>query len=99
MGGASRRIPAAELGGITGSEPVPVGLVAHLQRDPRAGWAVEEITRGECVLALIDNTVPARTRPIQVLDHLQAATQGVRGLRGTRGDAEQAAELLIAALA
>jgi hypothetical protein len=93
--GVSRRTSAADLGGVTGNEPVPIGLVAHLRYDAVAGWSVEELSRGQVALALIDNTVPAQSRPVEMMDHLQAATDGVRGLRGTRGDADEAARRLI----
>lgn len=93
--GPARRTPVSDIGGHTGTDPVPLELVAHLRYDPAAGWAVEELTRGRTALALLDNTVPARTRPTEVMDHLQAATAGVRGLSGTRGDAAEAAERLL----
>src|SRR4051794_22885445 len=98
-GGQGVRTPVAHLGGVAGHEPVPLALVAHLQYDSAAGWAVDELTRGQTALALIDNTVPAQTRPVEVMDHLQAATNRSRGLRGTRGDATETADILMTMLA
>jgi hypothetical protein len=95
IGGAGRRTPVADLGGAAGSDSAPMGLVAHLRYDESLGWSVAELSRSQIALALIDNTVPAQTRPLEVMDHLQAATGGASGLRGTRGDAEDAARRLI----
>jgi len=98
-GGAGRRTPVTELGGRAGTQPVPLALVAHLRFDAAAGWAVEELSRGRTALALIENTVPAQTRPVEVMDHLQAATEGgVLGLSGTRGEAVEAAKRLLSVL-
>ena len=97
-GGPPHRVTAEAIGGHTGTEPVPMALVAHLRYDPVAGWAVEELSRGRTAMALLDNTVPARTRPVEVMDHLQAATDGVRGLTGTRGEADDAAARLLSLL-
>lgn len=97
-GGPAVRQHASEFGGVTGSEPMPVGMVAALAFDPDAGWAVEELTRGPAVLRLLDNTVAARSRTDAALDALDLATQGAILLGGTRGDADDAAVLLIDAL-
>jgi hypothetical protein len=94
-GGPGRRTPVEEFGGEPGSEPVPLGLVAHLRYDAAAGWVVAEMSRGQTALALIDNTIAARTRPVDVMDHVQAATAGVRGIAGTRGEAADAARRLL----
>ena len=45
-GGPPHRVTAEAIGGHTGTEPVPMALVAHLRYDPGAGWAVEELSRG-----------------------------------------------------
>jgi len=93
--GMVRRTPIAELNGTAGVEPVRIGLVAQVRFDAESGWSLEELSPGQVALALIDNTVPAQTRPVEVMDHLQAATDGARGLRGTRGDAAEAAQDLL----
>jgi len=97
-GGAGLRTPVSDLGGTAGTEPVPLALVAQLRYDAASGWAVEELSAGRNALALIENTIPAQTRPVEVMDHLQAATEGVRGLSGTRGEADEAAERLLSVL-
>jgi hypothetical protein len=97
-GGPNRRVPAADFGGVTGRAPVRAGLVVVLRYDATTGWAVAPLTRGQSVLHLIDNTVPARTRPRAVLTALTALTDGATALTGTRGDADEAAAHLLALL-
>lgn len=97
-GTASARMDAADLGGRTGYGPAPVGLIAALRYDGAAGWSTEPLTRGQAVLRLIDNTVPARSRPRAVLTAIGQATEGAQIVAGTRGDATEAAERLVALL-
>lgn len=96
--GPSRRVPATELGGRVGSGSAEVTLVALLQHDSGAGWAVQPSSPGQVALAMLENTVPARTRPRAVLAAVTAAASGAAGVRGTRGEAEEAAPLLLALL-
>jgi hypothetical protein len=54
------------------------------------------MSTGQCVLALLANTVPARERPAEVLAVLARATGSARGLRSERGAAGRTARALIA---
>ena len=93
-GSAPRRVDVADLGGRAGQGCVPVGLVAHLRYQP-GGPGLSPLTPGAAALALIDNCVPARTRPVEVLDAVTAAVRGVVAVAGTRGDAQAAAAELL----
>jgi hypothetical protein len=94
-GSARRRVPVHEMGGTAGARGASVGLMAHLRYDADAGWAVEEIGAGRAVLALIDNTVAARSRPRAMLTAAGQAIESARAVAGTRGDADEAARLLL----
>lgn len=74
---------------------VPIGLVAALRFDTHAGWDIEEISRGQAVFAMCDNTVAVQRRPRDTLDYLNRALGGARAIRGTRGEAAESAELLL----
>ena len=95
-GGGSTRQPVEDPG------PVPVGLVALLRyRSDRTGGAddpspVEAVTptRADAVVAVLDETVCARSRPDEALDAALRITEGDI-LRGERGEAEAAAAWLI----
>jgi hypothetical protein len=97
-GGPPQRMTAPDIGGPVGRGPRPVGLIVVLRYDAAAGWDVEPLTRGQAVLQLLDNTIPARSRPRAVLSALDRATEHARCLAGTRGDADAAAELLLTKL-
>ena len=92
-GGHKERHPVPRGRGRT---PVPVGLIVHTRYRKGARWRLAPLSAGECVLALLANTVPARDRPGEVLAALARATAGARGFRGDRGPAGQTARALIA---
>jgi hypothetical protein len=92
----SARTPVQHLGGTVGA-PARLGVVAHLQYDAARGWAPEPTTAAHLMLALLDNTVAARTRPVAAMDHLQAAIATAHGITGPRGDATDAAARVLLA--
>jgi hypothetical protein len=97
-GSPPHRVTASDVGGPVGRGPRPVGLIVVLRYDRAAGWNVRPLSRGQAVLQLLDNTIPARSRPRAVLTALDRATEPARCLAGTRGDADAAAELVLAEL-
>jgi hypothetical protein len=93
VGTASRREP------VTASvPPAPVALVAFLRHVEGATLEIRPITRATAVIAMLDETVCARSRPDPSLDAAMAATHGTL-LRGVRGEATQAATWLLDRLA
>ena len=86
------------LGGVAGTDPVPVGLVAATTYERDAEWAPARLTPGEGVLALLGDTLPAQTRPAEWMPTLRIATQGAVILQGTRGEADDLAPVLLATL-
>jgi hypothetical protein len=89
----------AELGGLAGTEPIPVDLVVVTQFRPGAAWRPTELTSGEAVLELMANTVPAQERPEESLATLRLVAQRARVLRSERGEAALAAEAILSHLA
>lgn len=86
------RVRAAELGAATLTEPVRVVAVADVRYQADASWSVEELTRGQTAMRLLDNAVAAQSRPVEVLDTVLAALGSLRvGVQGRRGDADLAA--------
>src|SRR3954471_1200874 len=94
-GSARHRVPVDRIGGRIGCGSAPVGLVAHLRYDGQTGWCVEDLTPGRAALALIDNTVAARSRPRAMLNAVGHATSSAGAVAGTRGDADEAAHRLL----
>jgi hypothetical protein len=94
-GRASEVVPASEIGsGAPPEGPLPVGLVAQLRHDA-VGWQTESLSRAQTTLALIDNAVPAQSRPGDTLTACSAAARQAVGVAGTRGEAAETAALLI----
>ncbi len=94
-GSEGRSVPVEALGMAARRGPAHVKLVAALRYDLAAGWNIESLTPSQAALRLLDNTVAARTRPRAVLTALEALTKHLRAFEGTRGDADQAAALLL----
>jgi hypothetical protein len=97
-GGLPRRVDAETMGAVTGRGPRPVGVVVVLRYDGEVGWDVRPLTRGQAVLQLLDNTIPARSRPRAVLTALDRATERAQCMSGTRGDADEAATIIVGKL-
>ena len=66
-----------------------------LRFDAEAGWAIEEITRAQSIMAMCDNTVAIQRRPKDTLDYLGRALAGARAMTGSRGEATETAARLL----
>ena len=95
--------PARVREGVTGSrrepvaasvDPTPVALVALLRFRDGAIFEVQPLSRADAVIAVLDETVCARSRPDLALDAALAVTTGTL-LRGSRGEAADAATRLL----
>lgn len=85
--GRQRRCTVEELGGVAGTEPLPVGLVvvSHYKRE--AHWRPRRLTQGQGALALLAHTVSARRQPVRALATLQRIVSCAPVLKGARGEA------------
>ncbi len=86
------------LGGSAGEDGVPVGAVVVTSYEAGADWRPERLSAGEGALALLENAVPARERPREVMRAVSRATDGAVVIRSDRGEAEAMAPLLLAEL-
>lgn len=90
------RRSAESLGGVIGERPLPVGLVALTEYNPRVlGWRPRRLSAGQGVLKLFAHAVAARRRPTAVLAALERATADALTLEGRRGEAERAAATIL----
>jgi hypothetical protein len=95
-GAPVRTVLAAELGGTTGTAPLPLAMVVATSFRAGARWRPRRMTPGQLALTLLQNAVVARTRPAHALDRVARAARGDPvGLRGVRGDADDAAHMLL----
>ena len=89
------KITAAELGGPSGTKPLPVGLVLMTQFKSGARWRPRKLTAGRGVLELLFNTVSARRSPQKALATLQRVTAQAEVLKGVRGNATELVDALL----
>ena len=96
--GTKTKPPALETFGCRVEQrPLSASLIALTQYHPEGKWQPRLITSGEAALALLDNTVPARSRPRQSLDAIVQMLDGTQCLSTPRGEAKLAAEALLQA--
>jgi hypothetical protein len=89
------KITVAELGGHTGTKPLPVGLVLMTQYKNGARWRPRKLTAGNGVLEMLFNTVSARRSPGRALATLQRVAAQADVLKGVRGDAGKVVPALL----
>jgi len=95
-GGIGRRYPVGQFGGVVGVGPATVALVASVRFEAGAAWDIVATPAADGVLALLDNTVSARSHPAAALAATAAVARGASFVRGRRGDADDAAGELLA---
>jgi hypothetical protein len=92
-----KNLRAEELGGASGTEPLPVGLIV-LTRYKRGGSFIpRRLSAGRAILELLANTVPARRKPEAVLKMLERAA-GAVAIKSVRGEAKETARLILDSL-
>ncbi len=93
--GAITKSSAEALGALSGSKPLPVGLVAFARYRPGARWRPMRLTPGQGLLALLAHTAPVRRRPQASLAALERAVSPALILKGVRGEAAHAVPSLL----
>lgn len=93
-----RRQPAEEMGAASGTEPLPVGLVAVTQYLPGARWAPRALSPGKAVMELLNNAIPAQNQPDMVLSTLEQVVPRAAVVKGPRGEASAAARAILTEL-
>jgi hypothetical protein len=92
----AQRVSPSSLGARIAKDPVRLAMIATLRYEPTVhDFAPQLVTRGQGILDLLANTVPAQSRPVEALNALQRATADAIAVRGVRGDADQAAAALL----
>jgi len=89
------KVTAAELGGRSGTKPLPVRLVLLTQFKSGARWRPRKLTAGRGVLELLFNTVSARRSPEKALATLQCVASQADLLKGVRGNATEVVASLL----
>jgi hypothetical protein len=91
----TRRVPVAALGAEPGTVPLPVGLVIVTSYRAGARWRPRRLTPALALLAMMRNTVAARSRPQHAMAILRQAVIGSTALAGPRGEAPAAVAAIL----
>ena len=79
--------------------PLKAGLIVAAPFDERRPSRLQSISSGNAVLALLDNTVSARSDPARALAVLERVVVPAAALKGVRGEATAFAEILLSRFA
>jgi hypothetical protein len=93
--GRSRRVDPSELSASVGRKPIMARLILVTRHRPGAQWGPQRISRGEGMLALLTNTVAARSDPARALGTLTRLLAGATILKGSRGEADALVDHLV----
>jgi hypothetical protein len=85
------------LGGRSGIDPLPIGLIAVTTYRPGAEWNPRTLSPGEGMLALLAHALSGHERPAQPLAVTRRAVADAIRLEGERGEAAVAAAALLEA--
>ncbi len=80
-------VPAAELGGKTGVNPIPIGAVLLTEYDAKSEWEPQRLTVGQGIMEMIPHTIPRNFNTEFSLKVLNTAVTDAIILKGSRGDA------------
>jgi hypothetical protein len=100
-GASSQKDARRLLGGVLSGplpSPIPLGWVLISRYEAGSSWQPRQLTCGEALLGLLDNTVPLRSRPEQSVKTLATAIANARGFEGMRGEAANFAQQALALL-
>ncbi|MBI4670315.1 MAG: hypothetical protein HY741_01430 [Chloroflexi bacterium] len=95
----NQKLSFQELGGVIGKRALPVGAILVTKYRAGAKWRPKPLTPGIGALALLANTVTARTHQVQVLETLACVTAQATILKSARDEARVLAPQLLAQLA
>ena len=92
------RVSAASLGGQMGTKPLPVRLVLVSNYKEGARWRPRRLSEGEGALAMLANTIPARSRPDEAFAAFRQLVPHAQILKGVRGEASEMVDSVLRTL-
>ena len=93
--GRPEKIRVEDLGGKSGSRPLPVTLIVSTTYKAGAIWRPRKLSAGNGVLELLSHTVNARRRPDLALATLPKIAANATILKGVRGEAGKTAHAIL----
>lgn len=88
-------VPVEKFGGVAGNKAIPVGLIVLTQYKKGARWLPKSLSPGRGLMEIIAHTLPIRNKPEFTLKVLNNMMNRAIITKTKRGDAAQAADLII----
>ncbi len=85
-----------DIGGTIAKDPTPVQLVVLTKYLEGAAWKPRENSQAQAMMALFERAILARDKPEFALSVLQRVVERASVLKVTRGEADEAAEAILA---
>jgi hypothetical protein len=92
------KLTVESLGGQSGVQPLPVGLILMTTYKRGATWRPRRLSAGEGALELLANTVAARRQPEQTLATLRRVVSRAPVLKGSRGEVHRVVDSILQTL-
>ena len=93
--GIATLISVEELGANTAPQPLKVGMIVQTTYQPGSRWRPRELTSGQAMMAMLDNTVVIREIPQLAMKILSASSRNVVAITSSRGECEGVAQYLL----
>ena len=84
-----RVIPVDQIGGVSGTKPIPVGTVLLTKYQPGMSWHPRGLSSGKAILKILKNSVSVRRKPDVVMEVLQRAVDAAKIVGSFRGEASE----------
>lgn len=84
-----RQVDPASIGGLIGTEPIPVGMVVLTEYQENAAWEPRTLTTGQGIIEMIPHTIPRRFNTEFSLKVLNTSVSDAIILKCFRGDASE----------
>jgi hypothetical protein len=92
---AQTKYTAERLGALSGSEPLPVGVVVISKYEAGTRWQPALLSHGQGALELLAHSIAVRSKPDDTLRRLQKLVGHSVFIQGTRGEAHEAAASIL----
>lgn len=89
------KYPINTFGGVSGTKPLPVGLVLTTEYKQGTRWRPKQVPSGQGLLAILANTVSAQRNPTKALATLQQVVLKAPVLKGVRGETDEVVDALL----
>jgi hypothetical protein len=93
--GRTARVPASAFGAVSGTTPLPIGLVLVTSYRPGGDWRPRRLTPAPTLNALMLHTVAARGTPKHSMPILKQAVSNGIAFAGQRGEASQLVSAIV----